>query len=67
MKKSKRFVKTRVNNWSSYTTYEILDGNGKSLGFTFERYGRDNLSESVLKVREENEKKLSVNRKNNPS
>ncbi len=62
MKTTKRFIKTRVNNWSAYTTYEILNENGKSLGFVFERYGIDNLPESVLNARKANEKKLSVNR-----
>ena len=61
--KTERLIKTRVNNWSVYTTYEILDENGKSLGFRFDHYGIDNLSESVLKARKENEKKLSKNRK----
>ena len=58
-----KFIKTRINNWGVYTTYEILDVNGKSLGYRFEHYGIDNLSESVLNARNENEKKLSINRK----
>ena len=61
--KNYRFIKTRINNWSIYSTYEVTDENGNHLGYHFSRYGKDDLSESVLKAREENEKKLSVNRK----
>ena len=61
--KNYRFIKTRINNWSIYSTYEVTDENGNHLGYHFSRYGIDDLSESVLKAREENEKKLSVNRK----
>ena len=63
MKKNYRIIKTRINNWSIYSTYEVTDENGNHLGYHFSHYGKDDLSESVLKAREENEKKLSVNRK----
>ena len=63
MKKTYRFIKTRINNWSIYSTYEVLDENGEHLGYHFSRHGIDDLSESVLKARAENERKLSVNRK----
>ena len=63
MKKTYRFIKTRINNWSIYSTYEVLGENGEHLGYYFSHYGVDDLSESVLKARAESELKLSVNRK----
>jgi|TARA_Y100000361_G_scaffold142973_1_gene149538 hypothetical protein len=63
MKKTYRFIKTRINNWSIYSTYEVLGEDGEHLGYHFSRHGIDDLSESVLKARAENELKLSVNRK----
>lgn len=63
MKKTYRLIKKRINRWSLYSTYEVLGENGEHLGYYFSRHGIDDLSESVLKARAENERKLSVNRK----
>ena len=63
MKKTYRFIKTRINNWSIYSTYEVLGEDGEHRGYHFSHHGIDDLSESVLKARAANERKLSVNRK----